>query len=274
MATGLGTPNAYNFVCSSVWGGASCSVSTTTSVASSQNPSGYGQSVSFTATVLAGASPVTAGTVQFVVDSSNFGSPVTLNGSGQATSGSTSSLSVGNHTVTANYSGSGSYQSSSGTLSGGQVVSQATQTITFTTNAPASAAYNSTFPVAATASSGLTVAFTASGSCSVVDNGDGSATYTMTSGTGSCSVIANQAGNATYAAAPTVTENTSATQATQTINFTTNAPASAAYGTQFTVAANGGGSGNPVTFTSSGACTNSGATYTMTAGTGSLFGDR
>ena len=64
------------------------------------------------------------------------------------------------------------------------------QTITFTTNAPANAAYGSQFTVAATASSGLTVMFTSSGSCS-----NSGATYTMTSGTGTCSVIANQAGD-------------------------------------------------------------------------------
>ena len=206
--------------------------------------------------------------MQFVVDGSNFGSAVALNGSGQAASGSTSTLTVATHTVQANYSGSGSYQASNGTLSGGQVVNQASQTINFTINAPASAAYNSNFGVAATATSGLTVAFTASGSCSVVDNGDGTANYTMTSGTGPCSVIANQAGNSNYSAAPQVTETTNATPASQTITFTTNAPASAAYGAQFTVAATGGGSGNPVTFTSSGACSNTGATYTMTSGTG------
>ena len=43
--------------------------------------------------------------------------------------------------------------------------------------------------------------------------------------------------------------------------------AQAVYGTQFTVAANGGGSGNAVTFSSSGGCSNSGATFTMTSGT-------
>jgi len=141
------------------------------------------------------------------------------------------------------------------------------QTITFTINAPASAAYNSTFGVAATASSGLTVAFTAAGSCSVVDNGNGTANYTMTSGTGTCSVIANQAGNASYSAAPTVTELTNATHAGQTITFTQNAPASAVYGSQFTVAATGGASGNPVVFTSAGGCSNVGALYTMISGT-------
>ena len=89
----------------------------------------------------------------------------------------------------------------------------------------------------------------------------------MTSGTGTCSVIANQAGNSNYAAAPQVTETVSATQAAQTITFTTNPPASAAYKTSFKVAASAS-SGLAVTFTSSGACSNSGATYTMTGSTG------
>ena len=141
------------------------------------------------------------------------------------------------------------------------------QTITFTTSAPSSAAYNSSFGVAATASSGLTVAFTGSGVCIAVDNGNGTANYTMTSGTGTCSVIANQAGNATYSAAPTVTQSVTATKLANSVTFTTAPPANAVYGSNFTVAASGLGSG-AITYTSSGACTNSGATYTMTSGTG------
>ena len=57
-------------------------------------------------------------------------------------------------------------------------------------------------------------------------------------------------------------------KADQTILITTHAPASAAYGTHFTVAATGGGSANPVTYGSSGSCTNTGADFTMTSGTG------
>src|SRR6185436_2457805 len=67
-----------------------------------------------TATVMSGGSPVTEGTVTFV--DSTFGgtlcSNVALNGSGQATC-SASFANEGNHTITANYSGSANFISSS-----------------------------------------------------------------------------------------------------------------------------------------------------------------
>jgi MBG domain (YGX type)/PASTA domain/Abnormal spindle-like microcephaly-assoc'd, ASPM-SPD-2-Hydin len=149
-------------------------------------------------------------------------------------------------------------------VNGTLTIQPASQTITFTANPPATAAYNTSFTVAATGgASGLPVTFTSSGACSNVG-----ATYKMTSGTGTCAVIANQAGNSNYAAAPQVTKTVNATLVAQTITFTTNPPASAAYNTSFTVVATGGASGLPVTFTSSGACSNTGATYKMTSGTG------
>jgi len=58
----------------------------------------------------------------------------------------------------------------------------------------------------------------------------------MTAAAARARVIANQSGNTTYAVAPTADANHDATLATQTITFTTSAPASAAYGTHFTVA--------------------------------------
>ena len=106
----------------------------------------------------------------------------------------TSTLGGGTDTVTATYSGDANH--GAGTGSASQVVNQASQTITFTTPAPASAANGTSFTVVATATSGLAVAYTSSGACSNVG-----ATYTMTSGTGSCFVIANQAGNGNYLAA-------------------------------------------------------------------------
>ena len=142
---------------------------------------------------------------------------------------------------------------------------KANQAITVTTHAPASAAvYGSLFIVAATGGgSGNAVTFSSAGACSNVG-----ATFTMTSGSGICTVRYDQAGNANYNAAPQVTESVNALKASQTITVTAHAPSSAAFGTMFTVAATGGGSGNPVTFSSAGPCTNSGATFTITSGAG------
>jgi hypothetical protein len=49
---------------------------------------------------------------------------------------------------------------------------------------------------------------------------------------------------------------------------TLHAPSTRVYGDHFSVAATGGDSGNAVTFSSSGACSNTGANFTMTSGTG------
>ncbi len=54
----------------------------------------------------------------------------------------------------------------------------------------------------------------------------------------------------------------------QIITVTTHAPEKAAYQTSFMVAASGGASGNPIVYSASGACTNVGATFTMTSSTG------
>src|SRR5439155_11411275 len=135
--------------------------------------------------------------------------------------------------------------------------------MSMTTGAPASKIYNTRFTVAATgAGSGKPVTFSSAGVCSNVG-----ATFTMTSGTGDCTVKYDQAGDDNYNAAPQKTETVHAEKANQSISITTGAPASKVYNTSFTVAATGGGSGNPVTFDSAGGCSNSGATFTMTSGT-------
>src|SRR5262249_45708059 len=54
-------------------------VNTSTTLVSSVNPSLYGQSVQFTATVNGGPI-IPTGSVQFAIDGSNFGSAVTLDG--------------------------------------------------------------------------------------------------------------------------------------------------------------------------------------------------
>jgi len=136
------------------------------------------------------------------------------------------------------------------------------QAITINTHAPASATYNTNFTVAATASSGLPVSYSSAGACTNVGP-----TFTMTSGTGTCTVKYNQSGNSNYNAAPQVTESVTAQKANQTITVNTHAPASASFNTNFTVAATSN-SGLAVAYSSSGVCTNVGATFTMTSGTG------
>jgi Carboxypeptidase regulatory-like domain len=140
---------------------------------------------------------------------------------------------------------------------------KANQTINVSVHAPASQGYNSGFVVSATATSALAVAYSSGGSCSNIGS-----SFTMTSGTGTCTVKYDQAGDSNYNTASQVTESVTATKGSQAINITTHAPAEAALNDHFTVAATGGGSGNAVTFSSSGSCTNTGDDFTITASSG------
>ena len=76
---------------------------------SSANPSLAGELMTFDvlAIPLSGG-PTPTGTIQFQIDGSNFGVPVSLS-DGEAVSGTVTSLSVGSHTITAIYSGDGTY---------------------------------------------------------------------------------------------------------------------------------------------------------------------
>ena len=92
--------------------------STTIAVASSLNPSGFGQSVTFTATVTTGASAGNlTGTVTFYDGGATLASGVALNAPGTtATATFTSaSLAVGKHTITASYSGDADHLASNST---------------------------------------------------------------------------------------------------------------------------------------------------------------
>jgi hypothetical protein len=81
-------------------------VDTTTTLTSSEQPSVYGQSVTFTATVSAASGPNTpAGTVQFSVDGANLGGAVQLDANGVASSPPIATLAAGGHAVIAAYSG-------------------------------------------------------------------------------------------------------------------------------------------------------------------------
>jgi Bacterial lectin/Abnormal spindle-like microcephaly-assoc'd, ASPM-SPD-2-Hydin len=128
---------------------------------------------------------------------------------------------TGSCTLTATMAGNSNYNAVTSTTSTVSLA-LAPQTITFTTNAPASAAYNASFTVAAIASSGLPVTYSSAGSCT------GGPTYMMTNSTGTCSVLVGQAGNTNYSAAAAVTQTVTATGPLVTVT-----PASFNFGTVY-----------------------------------------
>jgi uncharacterized repeat protein (TIGR01451 family) len=173
-------------------------------------------------------------------------------------------LDLNNQPLTTDQRGAGFPRIVAGTVDMG-AFEFGSQTITVTTHAPASAANNSSFTVAATSTSGLPVTYTSAGACSNVGR-----TFTMTAATGSCTVKYDQAGDSNYIAATQVTESVTALKANQTITVGTHAPPSAAYNASFTVAATSN-SGLAISYSSAGVCTNVGAVFTMTSGTGTCM---
>jgi hypothetical protein len=83
---------------------------TSTTLSSSPNPSTFGQSVTFTATVTSQGSGTPAGTVNFFDGTTNLGSSM-LNLNGVAVF-STTTLAIGTHAMTAAYTGNANFSSS------------------------------------------------------------------------------------------------------------------------------------------------------------------
>jgi hypothetical protein len=185
---------------------------TTTAVSSSANPSVFGQPVTFTATVSTAGLGTPSGNVQFFDGATPIGGPVALNGSGQAQV-TTSTLSVGFHTITAQYAGDvpNGFSSSSGSLAGGQQVNPAnTTTVVGSSQNPSSTNQAVTFtatvsaqaPSVATVGANGTVSFFRDGSpvCSNVSlNGSSQATCQMTfTIAGNYNVTAQYSGTANF----------------------------------------------------------------------------
>src|SRR5262249_24314576 len=141
----------------------------TTAVTSSANPSVFGQSVTFTATVsaTAPASGTPTGTVTFKDGSTTLGTGSKERGAGKVAS---SRLGVGNHTITAVYAGDTNFNGSTGTLNTNpQVVNQGG-----TTTAVTSSANPSVF--------GQSVTFTATVSATAPASGTATGTVTFKDG--------------------------------------------------------------------------------------------
>ncbi|WGX95434.1 Ig-like domain-containing protein [Nocardioides sp. L-11A] len=128
-------------------------IATTTTVVADPGVVTIGDPVRFTATVAPQHGATPAGTVRFVVDGSDFGAPVPLSG-GQATSSPLSTLGLGNHTVTAVYSGSVDNTGSSSNAVTFRVREPLLATSTSSAVSPASAAHGQPVTLSATVSTG------------------------------------------------------------------------------------------------------------------------
>ncbi|HEV3481492.1 MAG TPA: Ig-like domain repeat protein [Candidatus Acidoferrales bacterium] len=162
---------------------------TSTALASSANPSVFGQAVTLTATVTPSSGSTPTGPVTFS-DGSTALSTVSLNSSGAAAF-TTSSLSIGSHSITAVYGGDSTFQGSTGTLS--QTVNAASTTTTVNSSANPSI-LNSAVTFAATVSVTAPAAGTPTGTIAFKD---GSAVLST--------VAINTAGQATLSTSALVT---------------------------------------------------------------------
>jgi hypothetical protein len=237
--------------------------STTTGVVSDNNPSVWGQQVTFTATVSATApgAGTPTGTVQFKDGGSNLGSAVALSG-GQAQL-MTSALSVATHSITAVYSGDSNFNGSTfSSLS--QVVNKADTTTTITSVTPSPAVVGSPSTVDFTVVAKSPGAGTPTGNVTVSDGTD---SCSASVATGSCSITPTISGaltfTATYAGDNDFNTSFGTSSVTSNANTTTTVQSTAnpsvfgqAITLTATVAASGGGS-NPtcgtVEFSGSGA---------------------
>jgi hypothetical protein len=148
--------------------------STTVTLTSPANPSGYGSPVSFTATV---TPPTATGAVTFTDGSATVGTGVIS--SGTATY-STSALAVGPHSIVASYGGD-TNDSASGSTTLMQAVNQARSTVTLTSSANPAFGTPVTFTAAVSPTSATGTVTFADGSTTLGTStiSNGAATYSI-----------------------------------------------------------------------------------------------
>ncbi len=163
-------------------------------------------------------------------------------------------IGAGTCNVVANQAGSTNY-SAAPTITTTIMIAKATQALSFAPLPPETLAFGSS-PIALNASSG------ASGSPVVFATSSAASVCTVTGaqlrvvGLGSCVVTADQAGNNNYSAAPQITTTIAIGQAVQTTTFNPTPPTTVAVGgALIALTANGGASGNAVSFTTTSAPT-------------------
>ncbi|MGA2357550.1 MAG: FG-GAP-like repeat-containing protein [Terriglobales bacterium] len=181
---------------------------TTTTLTSSLNPAGYGQSVTFTATVATNEGGSPAGTVAFLDGGNQIGTGTLAGGQTALT---ISTLSAGSHSITAAYAPNGTFQSSnSATLTEVITAAQAAAP----TFSKGTGTYTGTQSITMSTTAGTVICYNTSGAAMTVGSGcSGGTQYTGTA-------VAVSSSETLYAVAggPGYTQS-SVNSATYTINF-------------------------------------------------------
>jgi len=240
------------------------------------------QVLAFTSTPPAGATYRSgAGSTYAVVVTSSGDSPTLSIDSSSSTGACTLSgntvtygSAVGTCTIDANSPASAHYDAAT-QIQQSFIITKAAQSVTITSDAPAGATVSGSnsehYSVTAVASSGLAVTMVISSSSTEGCTISG-ATVSYGTHEGTCVIATSANGNADYLAAPQVEQSFGVGSQAQSINFTSSPP-SETYGSTsaYTLAATGGGSGNPVTYSVDSAsgtdvCTISGGVVHFVAG--------
>ena len=229
------------------------------------------QTLSFTST--APASATVAGATYTPTATSDSGLPVSLTVDSASTSvcvmsnGAVTFVAAGTCTIDADQAGDANYHAAP-QVQQSFTVGRGSQTLSFTSTAPASATVaGATYAPTATSDSGLSVSLTVdSASSAVCAISGGTVSFTAS---GTCTIDANQPGNANYTAAAQVQQSFTVGRGSQTLSFTSTAPASATVaGATYTPTATSD-SGLPVSLTvdsaSTSVCAISGGTVSFTA---------
>ncbi|HZW78868.1 MAG TPA: FG-GAP-like repeat-containing protein, partial [Candidatus Deferrimicrobiaceae bacterium] len=224
---------------------------TTATLSSSQNPSAFNQSVTFTATVTPNGGAALTGSVTFTDGATTLATVPLSNGSASYT---TSTLSMGTHSITISYGGASIDSASSSLLS--QIVQKASTTTALTNSSQSgSLILNATVSQASSGTPTGTVAFmdgtTSLGSSSL--NGNGGATLSTSALTaGAHNITAIYSGDSDFSAS---TSSPMAVSADFAISASAASPASVPPGqpstSTITVSPKNGFNPSGVTFTCS-----------------------
>jgi hypothetical protein len=217
---------------------------TTTSLAASANPAGYGSSVTYTATVAPAATGTgtPTGTVTFTDGSATLGTGTLSTSGGVTTATVTVTASpVGSHTITATYNGGDGFLGSASAALTEKVTAPSTATALTSSASPSIPGQAVTYiATVSPTDDGGTVAFadsgaTISGCAAQPVNGSGQATCKVTyHATGSHSITATYSGDTDYAGSASAPLTQPVVQDKADLRVTLSAPAQASDGTSVT----------------------------------------